>query len=84
MDGKQRTRFIVGLVMIALGAFLLTSLFTHDPTEGPFADFLAGETDGNACGPAGAWVSAHMLVLLGWTLAAALGAVVLTRRRDLA
>ncbi|NLW50214.1 MAG: DNA translocase FtsK [Candidatus Brocadiaceae bacterium] len=77
MDGKQRTRFIVGLVMIALGAFLLTSLFTHDPTEGPFADFLAGETDGNACGPAGAWVSAHMLVLLGWTAHALAAAVTL-------
>ena len=66
MDARARTRFIAGLVMIALGVFLLTSLMTHDPAEGPFPDFVSVSGGGNACGAAGAYVSAYMLALMGW------------------
>lgn len=67
MEAKRGTRFIIGLVLVALGAFLVTSLITHDAREGPFPDFAAGVGGGNACGVAGAYVSAYALALLGWT-----------------
>jgi len=76
MDGRSRARFVFGLVLMALGAFLLTSLVTHDPTEGPFQDFAAEAGGGNACGAAGAYASAYMLSLLGWTAYGLAGAVV--------
>ena len=66
MDARGRTKFVAGLVLMALGAFLLTSLVTHEPTEGPFPDFAAEPGPGNACGAAGAYVSAYALALLGW------------------
>ncbi len=67
MGGKGRIRTVIGLLLVALGAFLLISLATHDPTEGPFPDYAARATHGNACGAAGAYASAYALVLLGWT-----------------
>jgi len=67
MEAKERKKFIIGLVMIALGVFLFVSVATHDPTEGPFPDFSARGSDGNAGGIVGAYLSAYALALVGWT-----------------
>lgn len=67
METRARIRFVVGLVLVALGAFLLTSLLTHDPHEGPFPDFTTEQFRANACGIAGAHASAYALAMVGWT-----------------
>ncbi|MCK4283390.1 MAG: DNA translocase FtsK [Candidatus Brocadiae bacterium] len=66
MEARKASKFVIGLVLVTLGAFLLTSLFTHDPREGPFPDFSAEQCEGNTCGAAGAYVSAYALALFGW------------------
>ncbi len=78
MEPRKAGRFVVGLVLVAVGAFLLISLITHDACEGPFPDVRAGGTGGNACGVAGAYVSAYALALFGWAAYAVTGAVVVT------
>lgn len=67
-------RVVAGCLVLALGAFLLLSLITHDPSQGPFPDHPPNAGGGNACGIAGAYVSAYGLALIGW--AAYLPAVV--------
>jgi S-DNA-T family DNA segregation ATPase FtsK/SpoIIIE len=85
MDGKAHRRIIIGLTCLAVAAFLLVSLVTHDAREGPFPDYGVGLPSGNACGVAGAYVSAHALALLGWVsylvaaAAAVAGVIVLFR-----
>ncbi len=76
MEPRKAGRFVVGLVLVAVGAFLLISLITHDPCEGPFPDVRAGGTGGNACGVVGAYASAYALALFGWAAYAVTGAVV--------
>jgi len=76
MEPRKAGRFVVGLVLVAVGAFLLISLITHDPCEGPFPDVRTEGTGGNACGVVGAYVSAYALALFGWAAYAATGAVV--------
>ena len=66
MEPRKAGRFVVGLVLVAVGAFLLISLITHDPCEGPFPDVRAGGTGGNAGGVVGAYASAYALALFGW------------------
>jgi len=58
--------FVLGLVLLALGAFALVSLATHNACEGPFPDVSARPGPGNACGVAGAYLSAYALALFGW------------------
>ncbi len=77
MQRKQVLRIVTGIFLLALSAFLLASLATHNPHEGPFPDFPPPPARANACGAAGAYVSAYLLVLLGWAsylLAAGVGA----------
>jgi S-DNA-T family DNA segregation ATPase FtsK/SpoIIIE len=57
---------VTALALIALCGFLVTSLVTHSSFEGPFPDAGGGETAANACGIAGAYVSAYGLALFGW------------------
>ncbi|KPK62270.1 MAG: hypothetical protein AMK73_06390 [Planctomycetes bacterium SM23_32] len=78
MADRARGRFIAGLVLIAIGAFLVTSLVTHSPQEGPFPDYVAEAGAGNACGAAGAYVSAYALALVGWTAYLLAAIVVIT------
>ncbi|MFO7958436.1 MAG: DNA translocase FtsK 4TM domain-containing protein [Candidatus Brocadiia bacterium] len=66
MDRKRLAKVTAGIVLLALGAFLVASLVTHDPTQGPFPDVAETAGGGNACGLAGAYVSAYALALLGW------------------
>ncbi len=75
MESRKAGRFVTGLVLVAVGAFLLISLITHDPREGPFPDVRAGGTGSNACGVVGAYVSAYALALLGWAAYAVTGSV---------
>ena len=87
MEGKKLGRVTAGLFLTALGVFVLASLATHNPYEGPFPDAPALEGSGNACGPAGAYVSSYALAVLGWTsyvisgLLAATGLVLTLRLR---
>ena len=77
MGSNQHGRIVAGLVLLALAAFLLTSLVTHESAEGPFPDYTSAQVVGNACGIAGAYVSAYGLALMGWAayaVAAAAGA----------
>ncbi|MHC5034387.1 MAG: DNA translocase FtsK 4TM domain-containing protein, partial [Planctomycetota bacterium] len=67
METQTRGRIITGLALLAGGTLLFASLVTNSPYEGPFPGFTAAEFDGNACGIAGAYVSAYALALLGWT-----------------
>jgi len=66
MTRKRLIAVVGGVILMALGAFFLASLATHDAHEGPFPDFQAAAVRGNACGVAGAYVSAYALALLGW------------------
>jgi len=66
MNRKRLAGVAAGIVLAALGAFLVTSLVTHDPTQGPFPDAAVTSGGGNACGLAGAYVSAYAFALLGW------------------
>jgi len=66
MTKSKAVRAVVGGVLLAVGAFLLVSLATHDPHQGPFPDYPPTSYGGNACGAAGAYVSAYALALLGW------------------
>ncbi len=66
MSRDKLIRIAVGGVLVALGAFLLISLVTADPRQGPFPDYPPSSVGGNACGLAGAYVSAYALALMGW------------------
>ena len=66
MTKSRLVKVIIGCVLVALGSFLLISLATHDPHQGPFPDYPASTYGGNACGIVGAYVSAMALVLMGW------------------
>jgi S-DNA-T family DNA segregation ATPase FtsK/SpoIIIE len=67
MEQRRPTRIVLGFAIVAAGAFLLAALATHSPAEGPFPDAQAAPVAGNACGPAGAYVSAYGLALIGWS-----------------
>ena len=78
MESKKSLKLIVGVALLALSVALLASLATHSPHEGPFPDFVAEPSGGNACGVAGAYASAYGLALLGYAsylVAAAVGLV---------
>ena len=87
MDQTKRIRMIGGLVLVAVGVFVVASIVTYDPSEGPFPDFTgdrsvagaegypSGERAGNICGVAGAYVSAYALAMLGWASLAVAGGV---------
>ncbi len=77
MDRRKAIRAVVGLVLVALGVFVLVSVATHDGHEGPFPDFPANQAVQNACGVAGAHVSAYALALFGWASYLLGGAVAL-------
>ena len=66
MSRNKLMRIAVGGALVALGAFLLISLVTADPRQGPFPDYPPSSLGGNACGLAGAYVSAYALALMGW------------------
>ena len=66
MTRGKLIRIVVSCVLVALGAFLLTSLATHDPHQGPFPDYPGATYGGNACGLRGAYVSGIALALMGW------------------
>jgi S-DNA-T family DNA segregation ATPase FtsK/SpoIIIE len=66
MELGGRARVVTALGLLALCGFLVTSLVTHSPFEGPFADVGGGDIAANACGIAGAYVSAYALALFGW------------------
>jgi S-DNA-T family DNA segregation ATPase FtsK/SpoIIIE len=67
MKNRRVKRIIAGLVVLALGVFVLLSLVTYQPTQGPFADWQAGGQFGNAGGAVGAWIGTYSLSLLGTT-----------------
>ncbi|MCD6416618.1 MAG: DNA translocase FtsK 4TM domain-containing protein [Planctomycetes bacterium] len=76
MDRKRIIRVTTGIALAALGAFMIVSLATRVPHEGPFPDFVADAGGGNACGIAGAYVSAYAFALIGraaYLVAAAVG-----------
>jgi S-DNA-T family DNA segregation ATPase FtsK/SpoIIIE len=66
-EPQSRKRLVTGVALIAFGVFLLVSLITREPQEGPFPDFSARGSDGNAAGVVGAYLSAYTLALVGWT-----------------
>ncbi len=66
MSKGKFIRIAVGGALVAVGAFLLVSLATADPRQGPFPDYPPAAVGGNACGLAGAYVSAYALALMGW------------------
>ena len=81
MEGRRLRNTILGLLLIAAAVFVLASIVTYNPYEGPFADFSlessgqSGQDGGpapvrNFCGRAGSYVSAYALAFLGWTSAA--------------
>jgi S-DNA-T family DNA segregation ATPase FtsK/SpoIIIE len=75
MDRQTILRAAAGVALAALAVFLAVSLLTHDPHEGPFPDSPARVVVHNACGVAGACVSAYVLALLGWSAYLLAGAV---------
>ena len=64
---KELRKTIGGLFILAAGVFLLASLLSHSPYEGPFPEFPPAENGKvlNACGVAGSYVSAYAQALLG-------------------
>ena len=60
-------RVVLGGGLVAVGLFLFASLLSHNPHEGPMADFPPGGAGiHNVCGAVGAWISAYALMLFGW------------------
>jgi len=88
METRGSIRILSGVVMLAVAAFLVASLFTYCAHEGPFPDFAAAPVGTNACGLAGAYVSAYAFAIIGgaaYLIAAALaiGAAMLISGRCL-
>jgi len=67
MEIKRIRSFLVGLVLVGVGAFVLVSLLSHDAHEGPFPGYPENARPLNACGVAGAYISAYALAFLGWS-----------------
>lgn len=66
MDNQPLKNKITGGILLAVGLFFLASLFSHNPAEGPIADFAAdGGGITNWCGAVGAWISCYSLILIG-------------------
>jgi len=74
---RRLSGMLAGLFLLALGVFLLISLITHDPHEGPFPDYPTNASVQNACGPAGAYAAAYALAVFGWISYALAGLTVL-------
>jgi S-DNA-T family DNA segregation ATPase FtsK/SpoIIIE len=66
MEITGRARFVTALGLLAICGFLITSLVTNSPFEGPFPDAGPADSAANACGVAGAYVSAYAFALFGW------------------
>jgi S-DNA-T family DNA segregation ATPase FtsK/SpoIIIE len=59
---REASREVLAFLILGLAAFFLVALFSQDDT----LDYLDGAgTARNACGPAGAFVSHHLVVWLG-------------------
>jgi S-DNA-T family DNA segregation ATPase FtsK/SpoIIIE len=70
MDARQLKRSIAGLVLTAVGFFLVVSILSYDSGDAPFADSPANAQVRNMCGMAGAYVAGYGLAAFGWVAAA--------------
>ena len=63
---RSLRRHLLALVLLALAAFVGTSLVSYDPADPPSRlVYPPREVTGNACGPVGAWVAHGAIELLG-------------------
>ncbi|MBS3762780.1 MAG: DNA translocase FtsK 4TM domain-containing protein, partial [Planctomycetes bacterium] len=63
MKKLRNARIVSGVLLIGLGLFLVVSVLSYNPHEGPMPDYPPAERIHNICGTAGAYVSEYAVML---------------------